>query len=426
VKQSFVINLTHPSRSAVVAAAIVAGAALAWQPQRADAVILGFTQGNTTPPPDDPGFYNVSSDGSSFVYLGDSWVLTARHTGVANPTFGGETYRVIPNTAVTLQNPAGMNLTSETDLRMFRIDGNPDLPSLRISASTPPVGAQVTMIGRGRQRDNAQVQWNVQKNGDTWTWTETSGLGDYRGFRVPGNAPRDTRWGTNRIEDDFKVTGESDPGHTSVVEVRDRDVISLLTIWDESGGTPHEAQAVAGDSGGGVFYKRGGQWELAGIMNAVLMFPNQEDELRSFAIYGQATSFADLSSYRSEILSITADPSYSIMGDINLDGKVSGDGSGSASVDDLSAFVSGWLTTHPSANIDSWKLGDLNQDAVTDLHDFRMLRNAHPAAAALAPALGMAHAIAIPEPATWLLLVIAGLVGCGVFRRGLRQPEVAS
>ena len=418
----------HLRRNAVVAAAVVVGAAMMGQPPPADAVILGSTQGNTSPPPDDPGFYNVSSDGASAVYLGDSWVLTARHAlnpDRSSPTFMGETYRTIPNTAVTLHNPAGMGLTSETDLRLFRIDGNPDLPSLPISASTAPVGAQVTMIGRGRQRDNNQLQWDVQVNGDTWTWTQTSGLGDYRGFRVPSDAPRDTRWGTNRIEDDFKVTGESDPGHTSVVEVRDRDIISLLTLWDESGGTPHEAQAVPGDSGGGVFYKRGGRWELAGIMNAVFMFPNQS-QLGSFAIYGQATSFADLSAYRSEILSIMADPGYSIMGDINLDGKVSGDGSGSASVDDLSAFVSGWLTTHPSANIDSWKLGDLNQDAVTDLHDFRMLRSAHPAAAALAPALGVAHAIAIPEPATCVLLVIAGLVGCGLFRRGFPRPRIAS
>jgi hypothetical protein len=109
-----------------------------------------------------------------------------------------------------------------------------------------------------------------------------------------------------------------------------------------------------------------------------------------------------------------ADPNYSIMGDVNLDGVVRGDGTGTADVDDLTAFVGGWLAVHPAANIDSWKLGDLNQDAVTDLHDFRMLRNAHPAAVALAPALGVAHSAAIPEPATWLLLVISGLVAWGL------------
>jgi hypothetical protein len=391
-----------------VIALLFGGLGVGLAPERAGAVILSNGQGNTTPPSDDPGFLNVSDDGNSLVYLGDSWVLTAAHVSPA-PTvssFAGADYEVIPNTVIHLHNPAGMDLTNTTDLRMYRIDGLPSLPSLNISESTPPLNAQVTLIGRGKRRDDTLTQWNAQRNGDTWTWTETKSDGEFRGYKIPGEAVRETRWGTNRIVNEDPIVGEVDPDHTTVVTVGNgangKDVISVLTVWDEVGGTPHESQAVSGDSGGGVFYKRNGRWELSGIMNAVLQFPSQRPD---WSIFGQATAFADLSIYRDEILSIMANPHYSIMGDLNLDGVVSGDGTGPADADDLTAFVGGWLTQHPVANIESWKLGDLNQDAMTDLSDFRLLYNAHPDAGALAPALGVA-ATAIPEPASWLIALI--------------------
>ena len=51
----------------------------------------------------------------------------------------------------------------------------------------------------------------------------------------------------------------------------------MLTTWatfDFADGTS-EAQAVAGDFGGPVFVKNGGQWQLAGIMVAVAGYSGQ-------------------------------------------------------------------------------------------------------------------------------------------------------
>jgi hypothetical protein len=417
VKQLFSISR---ARVALLLAPLCAFLAGGLGPARVGGVVISSGQGNLEPPSDDPGFFNVSDTGNSLVYLGDSWVLTAAHIPVPSAaSFAGEQYTTIPNTTITLHNPAGMDLTNTTDLMMFRIGGLPNLPSLEISESTPPISAQVTMIGRGTPRSDTLTQWNVQRQSeDKWTWTETSTGGEFRGYKLVSGV-REKRWGTNRVVNEDPIVGESDPGHTAVIEVGSakREVISVLTIWDQAGGTPHEAQATAGDSGGGVFYKRNGRWELAGIMNATLNFPSQS---QGWSLYGQATTFADLSVYRAEILSIMANPNYSIMGDINLDGVVSGDGTGPAESDDLAAFVGGWLTEHPVANIESWKLGDLNQDAVTDLGDFRLLRKAHPDAASLASALGVA-ATAIPEPASWLLVAF-GLPAAGwIARRSLRS-----
>ena len=87
----------------------------------------------------------------------------------------------------------------------------------------------------------------------------------------------------------------------------------------------NEAQVVSGDSGSSVFYKRNGLWELIGIVNA--QYSTYADQSTLNAVYGNYTTFADMSYYRSEIMSIMnapENPNYSVMGDVNLDGDVTG------------------------------------------------------------------------------------------------------
>ncbi|MBN1854176.1 MAG: hypothetical protein JW829_15720 [Pirellulales bacterium] len=112
---------------------------------------------------------------------------------------------------------------------------------------------------------------------------------------------------------------------------------------------------------------------------------------------------------------------YSIMGDINLDGFVNGDGTGPLESDDLSAFIAGWGQTHALPNMEAWKLGDLNLDGITDLWDFSLLRSAHSGAGAIASRLSIG---AIPEPGTaWLVALTGlGLVG-GWFRIHPARPR---
>jgi hypothetical protein len=89
------------------------------------------------------------------------------------------------------------------------------------------------------------------------------------------------------------------------------------------------------------------------------------------------TSFADLTYYRNEIFDImNAHTNYSVMGDVNLDGVVSGNGTGSAATDDVAAFVQGWNWHQATADVESWKRGDLNLDGTTNVADFFLMRGA--------------------------------------------------
>jgi hypothetical protein len=66
------------------------------------------------------------------------------------------------------------------------------------------------------------------------------------------------------------------------------------------------------------------------------------------------------------------------MGDVNIDGIVSGDGTGNVAEDDVAAFVAGWGNDNLAGKGDyeSWKKGDLNLDGLTDVEDFLLLRGA--------------------------------------------------
>jgi hypothetical protein len=219
-----------------------------------------------------------------------------------------------------------------------------------------------------------------------------------------------------------------------------RDIIATMTVYDQQGqpGAPAynttnanlEAQAIQGDSGSSVFFKRGNQWELAGIVNATFTFTDQPF---NSAVYGNTSMISDLSYYNKNYSAgdkaqgrfsikdiIEGHPDYSMMGDVNLDGIVSGNGTGAASVDDVTAFISGWNFNNGTGkgSITSWKNGDLNHDGRTDVSDFLRLRGAlnnQVTSARLASLLGVA---AIPEPSTALLLIVGSwLMALGARRR---------
>ena len=109
-------------------------------------------------------------------------------------------------------------------------------------------------------------------------------------------------------------------------------------------------------------------------------------------------------------------------GDLNLDGQVSGDGTGSWDTDDVSAFREGWgwnINDEPGAEIEgifAWKRGDLNQDGATDWEDYLLLRNGYllenNVQLSLAAVLG--GAVSVPEPSSAVLvglLLSAGIAG---------------
>ena len=65
---------------------LLALALLLAAPAQALVYVSGDGQGNTSPPPDDPGWDHMGRvSGLNGIYLGNGWVLTANHVPTGNP-----------------------------------------------------------------------------------------------------------------------------------------------------------------------------------------------------------------------------------------------------------------------------------------------------------------------------------------------------
>ncbi len=268
----------------------------------AQAVVIagGDGSGNTSTPSgagNDPGFANIGTFlGASCVYLGNGWVLTAAHIdynyGTGTPIlpssvqFGGSSYATASGSLHQLTNNGTAGMTALTDLVLFQLTSDPSLPSLSISSSSPTVGQSITMIGNGLNRASGTTYWNAD-------WSQSShSYGTYSGFQTTDS--NTVRWGTNTVGQ----TGQNvNAGEGSVYAFNSSQFSSL--------GGANEAQAVTGDSGGGVFVKNGSSWQLAGIMNVIYTYNGQPSDT---AVYGDETGMADLSFYSGQINTITGVP----------------------------------------------------------------------------------------------------------------------
>lgn len=243
----------------------------------------GDGSGNTTSPADDPGFANVgtSSNGLTGVYLGNRWVLSAAHVGERDFVFDGVTYPAVTGSRVVISKDG-----NTADLEMVRVWGHPPLPALTLSTASPALGDAVVMIGNGWNREPGLTCWNG-------AWGEVSCPGGaYSGYKR--STGRALRWGKNLVTDvDLDV-----PTGSHLTR-------SFATDFDEAG-IADEAQVVTGDSGGGVFLKRGGQWQLVGIQFAMSVL--DVNQPANTAVFGDASILVDLSYYRNEILAVLDTP----------------------------------------------------------------------------------------------------------------------
>lgn len=416
----------------------------------------------------DPGWANISSRG---IYLGNQWILAPRHTGAGGYTEQLDVgiFKPIPGTTIRLKNVLGLDqgVSENSDLVLFRIDtldrysGIPEvladasgqpMASITIAASSAPTNSQLMVLGNGRVRQNHTLYyWERTSNG--WGGQQvcvacfqpapSGGLYAVGYQNAPTGSPEWKAWGTNRVEQITNNNFPDDPndpddviivngaravagsGHT-FMQLMDFDEYSFTTDvqGNVTGGGGNEVQAMGGDSGSAVFRRVGTQWELTGLVHLIA---NHVHSSRSVAIrqdngnssdlaYGDVTLFTDLSKYRDQILAAMQanENKFSVIGDINLDGKVSGDGTGNWETDDVTALIHGWgwQGNGPSTDIISWKYGDLNRDGVTDLHDFLLLRDAMGSAGAslnLAQLLTVGGGAAVPEPSTLLLCLTASV-----------------
>jgi hypothetical protein len=239
-------------------------------PSHAVIIASGDGTGNTTAPADDPGWANlgIPTAGLTAIYLGNGWVLTANHVGAGAVVFQGKTYSRIPGSEHQLVNPD----STPADLLLFQIDGQPPLPYLPIALGPPTTTSIVTLIGNGDDR------------GAATSWQGINGF-----FWANNNA---MRWGTapvSQVGIDVSLNGDVTHSFATVFQV---------------GGSAFPAQASLGDSGGAAFVKVGGTsgtWFLTGVLFAIDSYNGQP---ASTSLYGNHTYAADLSFYRSQIVSL--------------------------------------------------------------------------------------------------------------------------
>lgn len=255
--------------------------ALSAGPARGVILAPGDGTGNTSAPADDPGWRNVGTQaGATAVYLGAGWVATANHVAMANPVFDGVAYPFVPGSVVQLQATDG----TPADLKVYRVNPFPPLPSLDLYPGAPAVGADLVLIGRGRDR-GAATSWSGHAG---WLY----------------GAAQTKRWGTNKVSaSNLVILG------TRAFEVN----------LSQSGATTHESQAATGDSGGAVFLKTGETWYLAGILFAIGPYEGQPN---GTALYGNLSYAAQLSAYAGAILTLAATPVCSDGLDNDGDGLV--------------------------------------------------------------------------------------------------------
>jgi hypothetical protein len=246
----------------------------------------GDGSGNTTAPADDPGWAHVGSlNGYSAVYIRNGWVLSAYHAGLGTVNLGGVDYSFVSGSGNRLSNGDA----TLPDLRVFAITPDPGLPELPIRSDPAPLPNDVILIGHGWDRGPATDSDDPL----IWAPPPPPPIPAIPGWFTGGVKTK--RWGEN-------VVGGAWPGGNP------NDTVAFYTAFDypsDPSHQAHEAQAVGGDSGGAVFAKQGGTWELAGIMIVNGLY---EGHINNSVLRDEWTGAADLRFYRQEILDLTAVP----------------------------------------------------------------------------------------------------------------------
>ncbi|HEY5653137.1 MAG TPA: hypothetical protein VIR63_02065 [Pontiella sp.] len=233
---------------------------------------------------DKPGVY------SSVTYVSNNWFVTANHIKqLDNPSgviLGGSSYTIDSGSWTRLQNSA----SGDADLIMFRVNESIGLPGLTIRSSATANGSGLTMIGNGRNRETTETYWN-----SSWDEVTPPPPATYSGYKWAAGSSK--RWGTNNKDAD---AGLIDDGY-GVTDM-------FYVDFDDIGG--NEAQGATYDSGGGVFYDNGGEYELAGVMLVTSGYAGQPG---STAVYGNRTYAADMQYYADQINTTTAIPEPSVL-----------------------------------------------------------------------------------------------------------------
>ena len=248
------------------------------------AIVLASDDGTTNKsgsrnglPLDHVGIVNNSESG---VYLGNydgkSWVLSANHSGPGSFELGGITYNAVAESTHRLLNPD----STPSDILLFQIDGDPELPPVNLASVSPTNRTQVYLIGFGQSGQPNRSYW--VDHGGTWIPTVPDDPAANRiGYQWTGVQPGPERWGIGSVV-----------GSTLGINQTRAFCTKFLDQTNNACGT-------GGDSGGGVFVRQGNQWQLIGMLDALSGLANQPVGTSIFD--GNINVIADLSQYRPQI-----------------------------------------------------------------------------------------------------------------------------
>lgn len=375
---------------------------------RAQAVVISSTSdaANIVSPGPGSGWDNMARlSGSSSVYLGNRWMITANHVSSTPVRFNDDrVFNISVGSETRINNPANRG-GGAADLRMFRLAEDPQLPTLPISSASPNAGAQVMMIGAGLNRADQQIGWKVTGEGPTSLWNQVPvNQANVRGYTLLETSQM--RWGMNQV-----LTSEP-------IYFQQGNSWVFATRFDLAG-VPFEAQATPGDSGGGILVSVNNTWQLAGIMAATLPLPGQPGGTVAF---GDASYAVDLSIYRDSILSFVNRPEPLWQNQVNY---YDVDRSGGVNARDVVVEVNKLLLNPnqtlsgtPGASDPRFDVnGDLKITAQDAVQVISNLLTGNAAAVSLA---AQGDALLVPEPSGLALAAVAAL-GLAFFARRWRR-----
>lgn len=252
----------------------------------------GDGTGNTTPPADDPGWVSVGVCGfGTCEYLGNGWVMTARHIGQANVVFDGIEYNYVQGSRTQLPSDAGAS--HSPDVVLWKVYPYPTVPALPLYDRKVPVGTPVIGIGHGFNRGAIRPPGAALEDAVGWE---------------PGTG-KSMRWGTNRVAESRNRSNRP-IGYSSM---------TYTMIFDKGGttrSTLHEDYFFKGDSGGPMFVRVPGltnRWAIAGI-NVTTQDVN--------ANYNAWIRVVDIPFYRDQLLAIVNTPACDNGIDDDMDGLI--------------------------------------------------------------------------------------------------------
>ena len=242
---------------------------------------------NNTAPTDDPGWDRIGISGvASGVYLGNGWVLTAKHTASTSFRINDKTYSAIAGSGKQLKNPEDNSLT---DLYMYQInvpvtDALSNLPVVDIASSSPNIGSTGILMGIG-----------YIQNSQTPDYDFKFGYPEYDSFTI-STTERAKKWAYAQVL--------PTPIYDKPLQLNIRHTFNtVFDLTDES----QTGNATQKDSGGAFFAKNANNdWELAGIINLIASDPSQE---ANTAANGNQTIYSDLTYFRDQILTTVPEPS---------------------------------------------------------------------------------------------------------------------